>query len=61
MKTRAQAVRDYLEATGIDATSAQQSVALELFCNDLEHIGFIRGFEQGSQHTTLLFGSRVRA
>lgn len=57
--TRAEAVREYADA--LTGTSAEQAVALERFCNELEHIGFLRGYEQGSRNTTFLFDAVLGA
>jgi len=48
--TRDEAIRDYFDKTA-GATSAVQAMRFEQLCNRLEHVGWMRGYEQCSTDT----------
>lgn len=48
--TRDQALSIYVESLA-DANTGQQMAALVKLCDDMEHIGFMRGYSTGSNHT----------
>lgn len=45
VKTRDEAVRKYMD--GLSGNTAEQAVALTRLCDDMDHIGYMRGVAEG--------------
>lgn len=55
MKTRDELIQQYLEDSG--GTSGGQRLALMRLCKELEHLGYLKGYQDGAKQTGMIFAT----